>query len=64
MVQQFWRRGKQKIVRTSHSNHFYWIPLSSIAVIAVVTYYGYSSHILVKMPNGLTFSSRLEPSSR
>jgi hypothetical protein len=61
MLQHFWQRRNTKIVSIS-TRHFNW--LAFIAVIAVVTYHGYSSHILVKMPNGVTFSSRFEPSRR
>jgi hypothetical protein len=64
MVNQFWRRSKKEIVSTSHLNYFYLIPLASIAVIAVVTHHSYSFHTFVKMPNGLSFSSHLEPSRR
>jgi hypothetical protein len=62
MIEQFWRRGKQKLVRTSHLSHFYLLPLVSLAAITVVTHNSYSFHTFLKMPNGLTFSSRLEPS--
>jgi hypothetical protein len=64
MIEQFWRRGKQKLFRTSHSSHFYLLQLISIAVIGVIISSGYSSYLVVQIPNGPTFVWNLEPSRR
>jgi hypothetical protein len=40
------------------------IALGILAIIAVVTHHSYSFQTFVKMPNGLTVWSRLEPMRR
>jgi hypothetical protein len=53
MVNQFWQPDNKKIVI-----------IALTVVVSVVTLNGYSSHISLNLPNGLTFSSKLEPSRR
>jgi hypothetical protein len=64
MVNQFWRRGKKKIVSSLYSKRFILTSLALIPIIGVVTVNGYSSRILVQMPNGPTIYWQLEPLRR